>query len=113
MYNSRVIQTYVVNFICQKVQTFWADSDSLGKINDKKIFKKFFFQCLALPKDPQSFCPYVVKAKKKYLQNFSNFFFYYTQIMQGFHTKFFFKKIQLEVGEIIIDFFFILWGTTG
>ena len=62
----RVIQTYVVNFICQKVQTFWADSDSLGKINDKKIFKKFFFQCLALPKDPQSFgsqnlrCPFLV-----------------------------------------------------
>ena len=48
MKTARVIQTYVVNFICQKVQTFWADSDSLGKIND-------FFQCLALPKDSQSF----------------------------------------------------------
>ena len=62
----RVIQTYVVNFICQKVQTFWADSDSLGKINDEKIFKNYFFQCLALPKDPQSFgsqnlrCPFFV-----------------------------------------------------
>ena len=41
--NSKVLQTYVVNFICQKVQNFWADSDSLGKINDKKIFKIFFF----------------------------------------------------------------------
>ena len=110
---NRLLQTCVVNFICQKVQNFWADSDSLGKINDKKIFKKFFFQCLALPKDPQSFCPYVVKAKKKYLQNFSKKKFYYTQSMQGFHTKFFFKKIQLEVGETVIDFFFILWGTTG
>ena len=59
-----MIQTYVVNFICQKVQHFQADSESLGKINNKKIFKNFFFQCLALPKDPQSFCPYVVKAKK-------------------------------------------------
>ena len=38
----RVIQTYVVNFICQKLQNFWADSDSLGKINDKKISKFFF-----------------------------------------------------------------------
>ena len=73
----RVIQTYVVNFICQKVQTFWADSDSLCKINDKKIFKNFFFQCLALPKDPQSFCPYVVKAKKNVLRSFSNLFFIY------------------------------------
>ena len=69
-----------------------ADSDSLGKINDKKNFKKLFFQCLALPKDPQSFCPYVVKAKKKYLQNFSKIFFYYIQIMQGFHPFFFSKK---------------------
>mgnify|MGYP006864189594 CR=1 FL=1 len=41
--NFRAIQTYVVNFTCQKVQNFWADSDSLGKINDKKIFKIFFF----------------------------------------------------------------------
>ena len=32
---SRVLQTYVVNFICQKVQKFWADSDYLGKINKK------------------------------------------------------------------------------
>ena len=40
---ARVIQTYVVNFICQKVQTFWTDSDSLGKINDKKFSKFFFF----------------------------------------------------------------------
>ena len=95
------------------MQKFWADSGYVGKINNKKIFKNFFFQCLALPKDPQSFCPYVVKAKKKYLQNFSKKKFYYIQIMQGFHTIFFFKKIQLEVGEIVIDIFFTLWGTTG
>ena len=36
------------------MQHFWADSEYLGKINTKKNFK-FFFQCLALPKDPQSF----------------------------------------------------------
>ena len=46
------------------MQTFWADSDSLGKINDKKIFKNFFFQCLALPKDPQSIWQYIKKEKK-------------------------------------------------
>ena len=33
---------------------FRADSEYLGKINTKKKFQ-FFFQCLALPKDPQSF----------------------------------------------------------
>ena len=60
-----MIQTYVVNFICQKVQIFWPDSDYMGKIDIKKNFK-FFFQCLALPKDPQSFgsqnlrCPFLV-----------------------------------------------------
>ena len=59
-----MIQTYVVNFICLKVQVFWPDSDYMGKINIKKNFKKIIFQCLALPKDPQIFCPYVVKAKK-------------------------------------------------
>ena len=36
------------------MQHFRADSEYLGKINTKKKFK-FFFQCLALPKDPQSF----------------------------------------------------------
>ena len=87
-----MIQTYVVNFICQKVQTFWADSDSLGKINDKKIFKKFFFQCLALPKDPQSFCPYVVKAKKKYLQNFSKKILLYSNYARISHKNFFQKN---------------------
>ena len=71
-----MIQTYVVNFICQKVQIFWPDSDYMGKIDIKKIFKKNFFQCLALPKGPQSFCPYVVKAKKKCPQIFSKIFFY-------------------------------------
>ena len=68
----RVLQTYVVNFLCQKVQHFQADSESLGKINNKKIFKKFFFQCLALPKDRQSFC----EVQKKCHQIFSKFFFY-------------------------------------
>ena len=56
------------NFICQKVQHFQADSEYLGKIDTKKNVKKnsFFFQCLALPKDPQSFgsqnllCPFSV-----------------------------------------------------
>ena len=74
---SRVLQTYVVNLICQKVKFFQADSKNLGKINIKKIFKRFFFQCLALPKDPQSFCPYVVKAKKNVLRSFPNLFFIY------------------------------------
>ena len=35
--SSRVIQTYVVNFICQKVQNFWADSDYLGEIINRKL----------------------------------------------------------------------------
>ena len=51
--------------ICQNLQHFWADSEYLGKINTKKEIQ-FFFQCLALPKDPQSFgsqnlrCPFSV-----------------------------------------------------
>ena len=36
------------------MQHFWADSKYLGKINTKKKIN-FFFQCLALPKDSQSF----------------------------------------------------------
>ena len=45
----------VVNFVCQKVQNFWADSDDVGKINNKKKSKRFFFQCLACSIfDPQS-----------------------------------------------------------
>ena len=67
-----MIQTYVVNFICQKVQFFWSDTDYMGKINIKKIFKKFFFQRLALPKDRQSFC----EVQKKCHQIFSKIFFY-------------------------------------
>ena len=55
------------NFICQKVQHFQADSESLGKINNKKIFKNFFCQCLPLPKDRQSFC----EVQKKCHQIFS------------------------------------------
>ena len=53
-YIYRVLQTYVVNFIFEKVQHFQADSESLGKIITKKNFK-IFFQRLALPMDPQSF----------------------------------------------------------
>ena len=30
------------NFICQKVQKFWADSGYVGKINNKKFSKIFF-----------------------------------------------------------------------
>ena len=41
--------------MCQKLQHFWADSEYLGKINTKKKNSNFLFQCLALPKDPQSF----------------------------------------------------------
>ena len=40
---NRVLQTYVVNFISQKVQHFQADSESLGKINTKKKISIFFF----------------------------------------------------------------------
>ena len=70
-----MIQTYVVNFTCQKVQSFWPDSDYMGKIDIKKFFK-IFFQCLALPKDQQSFCPYVVKAKTNVLRFFPNIFLF-------------------------------------
>ena len=38
-----------------KIAIFWADSEYLGKINTKKKKIQFFFQCLALPKDSQSF----------------------------------------------------------
>ena len=38
----RVLQTYVVNFISQKVQHFQADSEYLGKINTKKENSNFF-----------------------------------------------------------------------
>ena len=41
--------------ICQKVQHFRADSEYLGNINTMKKNFNFFFQYLALPKDPQSF----------------------------------------------------------
>ena len=30
---ARVIQSYVVNFLCQKVQFVWPDSDYIGKID--------------------------------------------------------------------------------
>ena len=31
------------NFICQKMQFFWPDSDYMGKINIEKIFIEIFF----------------------------------------------------------------------
>ena len=40
---NRLLQTCVVNFICQKVQNFWADSDYLGKISNI-FFKILYFQ---------------------------------------------------------------------
>ena len=76
------------NFLCQKVQKFWADSDYVGKINNK---------CLALPKDLQSFC----EVQKKCLQIFS-IFFYYIWIIQMFQKYKIFQKIQLEVGAIAV-----------
>ena len=39
--NIMVLQTYLANFMCQKVQHFQADSKYLGKINTKKNY--FFF----------------------------------------------------------------------
>ena len=44
------------------MQKIWSDSGYVGKINDKN-----FFQCLALPKDRQSFC----EVQKKCHQIFS------------------------------------------
>ena len=38
---NRVLQTYVVNLISQKVQNFQADSEYLGKINSKKKIQIF------------------------------------------------------------------------
>ena len=32
-WQTRVIQTYVVNFVGQKVQMFWPDYDYMGEIN--------------------------------------------------------------------------------
>ena len=61
-----------------------------------------------MPKDLQSVCPYVVKAKKVSSEFFKEK--YYIQVMQRFHTKIVFKKIQLEVGEMVIYIFFSLFG---
>ena len=67
---NRVLQTYVVNLICPKLKFFQADSKNLDKINIKKIFKKFFSQCLALPKDPQSF-GILIRVLQAYVVNMS------------------------------------------
>ena len=81
------------------MQNFWADSDYLGKINNNLFFfKNFFFQCLALPKDPQSFCCYVVKAQKMSSE------FFKTKMSYSNSARI--SKIQLDVGGIVIDFFF-------
>ena len=97
---SRVLQTCVVNFVSQKVQNF-------GQIliNNWIIFKKKFFQCFALPK-PAMFLP-GCKGKKSIFRIFQKKN-YYIQIMQGFLIFFFvcFKKIQLEMCQIVINFFF-------
>ena len=85
------------NFICQKVQKFWADSGYVGKINNKKNFN-FFFQCLALPKDRQSFC----EVQKKCHQIFSNFFFIPYELSKCSRNAKIFKKFQLEVGIIAV-----------
>ena len=48
---------------------FWADSEYLGKINTKKKLK-FFFQCLGLHKDPQSFGSQNLRRPLEYLIRF-------------------------------------------
>ena len=78
-----------------------------------KKFSKFFFQCLALPKDPQSFCPYVVKAKKKYLQNFSNFFFIILKLCKDFTQNFFSKKSNWKWVKQSSTFFSSFGGPQG
>ena len=63
----------------------------------KKFSKKKFFQCLALPKDPQSFCPYVVKAKKNVFRIFQKNFFIILKLCKDF-THFFFQKNPIGSG---------------
>ena len=65
----------------------------MGKINNIKIFKKNSFQCLALPKDRQSFC----EVQKKCHQIFS-FFFYSIWIIQIFQKCKIFQKIPIGSG---------------
>ena len=77
------------------MQKFWADSGYVGKINNKKIFKKFFCQCLALPKDRQSFC----EVQKKCHQIFSKIFFYSIWIIQMFQKCKNFQKIPIGSGS--------------
>jgi hypothetical protein len=52
-----------------KSAKIWADSGYVGKI-DNKIF---FFQCLVLPKDRQSFCEV---QKKNVIRFFQKILFY-------------------------------------
>ena len=62
------------------MQNFWADSGYVGKINNKKIFKKFFCQCLALPKDRQSFCEVQKKCHQIFFKNFFLFHMNYPNV---------------------------------
>ena len=77
------------------MQTFWADFGYVGKINNKKFFKNFFCQCLALPKDRQSFC----EVQKKCVQIFSKKFFYSIWIIQMFQKCKNFQKIPIGSGS--------------
>ena len=70
----------------------------MGKINNKKIFKKFFFQCLALPKDRQSFC----EVQKNVIRFFQKIFFIPYELSKCSRNAKIFKKFQLEVGIIAV-----------
>ena len=52
------------------MQHFRADSEYLGKINTKKKVFNFFFQCLALPKNLQSF-GILIRVLQAYVVNMS------------------------------------------
>ena len=53
--------------MCQKLQHFRANSEYLEKINTKKKIN-FFFQCLPLPKDSQSFGILITMLYKRLIQ---------------------------------------------
>ena len=52
------------------MQHFRADSEYLGKINTKQKVFKYFFQCLALPKNLQSF-GILIRVLQAYVVNMS------------------------------------------
>ena len=80
------------------MKTFQADSDYMGKINIKKKFQKKIFQCLALPKDRQSFC----EVQKKCHQIFSKKKLIPYELSKCSRNAKIFKKFQLEVGIIVV-----------